>query len=204
MRYIKKIPPTDKLFCEGLLSRGWRKLKEPVSIGTAILYSVPFMILTFAIEIFLIYFLYAPFREMIDGKREFGFEIAINISTLLDVFLIIAFLLIHEFIHACFVPNGLNSDKTFWGFNGMFGFVYSEEKIKKYRFLLIAIMPYMVLSVIFPIVLSVFGFLNGFICFLCLINAGGSCVDLLNIILIGMQVPKDSYIVSSGLETYFK
>ena len=51
--------------------------------------------------------------------------------------------------------------------------------------------------------LRIFGLLNGFVCLLCLINAGGSCVDLLNIILIAIQVPKDSYIVNSGVETYF-
>ena len=140
LRHIKKIPPADKLLCEQLLSSGWRKLKEPENIWTAILYSIPFMILTFVIEIFLIYFLYTPFREMIDGKSPFMFETEININILLYLVFIIVFVLIHEFIHACFVPNILSSDKTFWGFNGMFGFVYTEEKIRKYRFLLISIM----------------------------------------------------------------
>lgn len=204
MKYIKKIPPTDKLFCEDLLRSGWKKLKEPANIGIAIIYSLPFAILTFVFEILLIYFLYTPFREMIDGKRAFMIEIQININTLLYVVFIIVFLLIHEFIHACFVPNILNSDKIFWGFNGMFGFVYTKEKIKKYRFLIISVMPYIVLSFVFPIVLNSLGVLNGFMCLLCLINASGSCVDLLNIVLIGMQVPKDSYIVNSGFETYFK
>lgn len=32
----------------------------------------------------------------------------------------------------------------------------------------------------------------------------GSSVDCLNILLILKQVPKDSYIVSNGSETYFK
>lgn len=204
MKYIKKIPPTDKLFCESLLDSGWKKLKEPADIGIYIIYSLPFAILTFVFEIFFIYFLYTPFREMVDGKRPFIFEIQININTLLYVVFTIVFLLIHEFIHACFIPNILNLDKIFWGFNGMFGFVYTEEKIKKYRFLLISIMPYILLSFVLPIVLNSLGVLNGFICLLCLINASGSCVDLLNIVLIGMQVPKDSYIVTSGFETYFK
>ena len=204
MRYIKKIPPTDKLFCESLLSSGWKKLKEPANIRTAIIYSLPFAILVSVIEIFFIYFLYTPFREVIDGQRELMFEIQININSLWYVVLIVAFLLIHEFIHACFIPNAVNSNKTFWGFNGMFGFVYTEEKIKKYRFLLISVMPYILLSFVFPIVLNLLGLLNSFICLLCLINASGSCVDLLNIVLITMQVPKDSYIVNSGFETYFK
>lgn len=46
--------------------------------------------------------------------------------------------------------------------------------------------------------------LNGFICLLCVINAYGSCVDLLNIVLISVQVPKDSYIKMNGAETYYR
>ena len=86
----------------------------------------------------------------------------------------------------------------------MFAFVYTEEKIKKSRFIIISVMPYLILSFISPIVLSSLGVLNGFLCFLCLLNAGGSCVDLLNIILISKQAPNDSYILSNGHNTYYK
>jgi hypothetical protein len=114
------------------------------------------------------------------------------------------FNVIHEFLHACFIPNVLKSDKTYWGYNGFIGFVYTTEKIKKGRYLIISIMPFILLSVLLPFILNILGWLNGYTIFLCLINAVGSCVDCLNICLVAIQVPKGSYIVSNGLETYFK
>lgn len=204
MRYIRKIPPADRVFCDRLVLNGWNRLKEPASLGAAVVCSLPFAIFAFVTELVLIYFLYAPFRELIDGKNGFVFEIQINIMMLLYIALIIIFLLLHEFVHACFIPGFSRSQKTYWGFNGIFGFVYTEEIMKKETFLLISVMPYLLLSFALPVVFKLFGVLNGFVCFLCVLNASGSCVDLLNLVMIAKQVPKGSSIVSSGFETYFK
>ncbi|VYU37450.1 hypothetical protein [Clostridium tertium] len=62
--------------------------------------------------------------------------------------------------------------------------------------------PLMIINLHF--ILKLFGLLNGFTIALCVINAMGSSVDCLNILLILKQVPKNSYIVSNGSETYFK
>ncbi|MGV8906228.1 MAG: DUF3267 domain-containing protein, partial [Acetobacterium sp.] len=110
----------------------------------------------------------------------------------------------HEFLHACFIPNVLKSDKIYWGINGFFGFVFTTEKIKKGRFLIISIMPFILLSVILPLILNILGLLNGYIILLCLINAMGSSVDCLNMCLIAIQVPNGSHIMNNGFETYFK
>ena len=203
MRYIRKIPPANRAFCDKLVQDGWNRLKEPASLGAAVVCSLPFAIFAFAAELFLIYYLYTPFRELIDGKSGFVFAIQINMMTLWYIALIIVFSLLHELIHACFVPDFVHSKKTYWGFNGIFGFVYTEEQIKRNRFLLISVMPYLLLSFALPVVFKLFGVLNGFVCFLCVINATGSCVDLLNLVLITMQVPKNASIISSGYETYF-
>ena len=204
MRYIRKIPPANRAFCDKLVQDGWNRLKEPASLGAAVVCSLPFAIFAFAAELVLIYFLYTPFRELIDGKNGFVFEIQINVMMLLYIALIIVFLLLHEFVHACFIPGFSRSQKTYWGFNGIFGFVYTEEIIKKETFLLISVMPYLLFSFVLPVVLKALGLLNGFVCFLCVLNASGSCVDLLNFVMIAKQVPKGSSIVSSGFETYFK
>jgi len=111
---------------------------------------------------------------------------------------------IHEFLHACFIPNVLKSDKTHWGINGIYGFVSTTEMIKKGRFLLISIMPFFLLSILLPFVLHVVGFLNGYTILLCLINATGSCVDCLNMCLVAIQVPNGANIINNGFETYFK
>jgi hypothetical protein len=111
---------------------------------------------------------------------------------------------IHEFLHACFIPNILKSDKTYWGINVFCGFVFTTEKIKKGRFLIISIMPLILLSIIFPFILNILGWLNSYTILLCLINAMGSCVDCLNICLVAIQVPNGSYILNNVFETYFK
>ena len=70
--------------------------------------------------------------------------------------------------------------------------------------MLISIMPLLLLSFILPAVLSIFGISNWFIIFLCIINAGGSCVDVLNMFLIAGQVLQNGTIVNNGYSTYFK
>jgi magnesium-transporting ATPase (P-type) len=134
MRYIKKIPPADKELSGKLLSERWKKLKEPSSLGMAILLSVPFMFINGIISMAIAYYLYPPLKEHINSGT---FSLTINFLTLLILITIMAvFNVIHEFIHAFFIPNVLKSDKTYWGFNVFFGFVYTTEKIKKCRHLI--------------------------------------------------------------------
>lgn len=204
MRYVKKIPPTDKELRNELLSNGWTKLKEPSNLGMATLLSVPFMFINGILFMVIAFYLYPPLKEVFNSENDFSINFTVNLFTLIYVVIIFGFMTIHEFLHACFIPNVLKSDKTYWGINGFFGFVHTTERIKKSRFLIISIRPFILLSVILPFILNILGLLNGFTIFLCLINAVGSCVDCLNICIVGMQVPSGSYIVNNGFETYFK
>ena len=203
MRYVKKIPLTDRELSNKLISEGWTKLKEPSNLGIATLLSVPFMFINGAISMVIAFYLYPPLKELLNSKQGFSLSFTVNLFTLIFLVIIFAFMALHEFVHVFFIPNILKSDKTYWGINGFFGFVYTTEKIKKGRFLIISIMPFILLSVILPFILNILGWLNGYIILLCLINAMGSCVDCLNICLVVMQVPNDSYIVNNGFETYF-
>lgn len=81
-------------------------------------------------------------------------------------------------------------------------FVYSTQKLKKSRFILVSIAPFFVLSILFPIVLSFMGWLNLYTIILCLINALGSSVDFMNVFNIITQVPNKSLLVLNGMETY--
>jgi hypothetical protein len=204
MKYIKKIPPADTELKNKLLSEGWTKLKEPSNLGTVILFSIPFMFINGAVSLFIAFYLYPPLQEILKIGYELSFSFTVNFFTLIFVVVMVLFLTIHEFLHACFIPNVLKSDKTYWGFNGFAGFVYTYEKIRKGRFLIISIMPFFLLSIVLPFVLNIFGWLNGYTIFLCLINAMGSCADCLSICLVALQVPNGSYIINNGFETYFK
>lgn len=204
MKYIKKIPPTDSDFSNMLISTGWKKIKEPSNLNEAILQSIPFMIINGIIFMVIAYCIYPPIEEFINSKNSISVTLNINIMTLLYIAITFLFMTIHEFIHACFIPDFLKSDKTYWGINILFGFVCTTEKIKKSRYIIISIMPFILLSIIFPLILSTFGLLNEFILFLCLLNAMGSCIDFLNIWNILRQAPNGSYIVNNGGETYYK
>ena len=116
----------------------------------------------------------------------------------------IVFITLHELIHAAFIPNAFHSSKTLWGIIGLGVFIYTTEAISKRRFIMISIMPYIVLSLLFPLVMSILGGLNGYTILLCLINAMGSSVDFLNGYLILVQVPDDALILSNGRETYYR
>jgi len=87
-------------------------------------------------------------------------------------------------------------------FNG--GFVATTEKISKIRFIMISVMPYFLISILFPIILGACNVLNIYIVALIVVNAMASSVDVLNLLLILFQTPKNSYIINNGFETYFK
>lgn len=204
MKYIKKLPDTDKALSEKLTLNNWKKIKEPSNFTWTILLSTPFMLINGAIEMFIFYNLYTPLQDFLKSNEGFNITLELHLVTLLFIPVIFIFMTIHEFLHACFIPNVLKSDKTYWGINGICGFVTTSEKIKKSRFLLISIMPLLILSIVLPFVLNAFGWLNGYTIFLCLLNAMGSCVDCLNICLIATQVPNGAYVLNNGFETYFK
>lgn len=127
---------------------------------------------------------------------------------LLDVLLFITasfvLLIVHELTHMLLIPNFIKSDKTSWGITLNGGFVATTEKISKIRFMMISVMPYFLLSIIFPIILGACNILNNYLVALIVVNAMASSVDILNLLLILFQTPKNSYIINNGFETYFK
>ena len=204
MRYVKKIPSTNEELSNKLILEGWTKLKEPSNLGIATLLSAPFIFINGAISMVILLYLYPPLKEFLNSQQGFSLSFEVNLFTLIYFVSIFVFMAIHEFFHACFIPNILKSDRIYWGINALYGFVYTTEEIRKGRFIIISIMPFILLSVILPLILNVLGWLNGYTILLCLINAMGSCVDCLNICLVLIQVPNSSYIVNNGVETYFK
>ncbi|EJO5347750.1 DUF3267 domain-containing protein [Clostridium botulinum] len=204
MRYTKKMPWTDKELSKKLLLEGWTRLKEPTNLSMAILLSIPFMFINGFISMIISFYLYNPLKEFFMDNNGFKLKVTITPVVIIYIGIIFLFMTTHEFIHASFIPNMLKSDKTYWGINAFCGFVFTTEKIKKRRFIIISIMPFILLSIILPFILNSLGLLNWFTILLCLINSMGSCVDFLNICLVTIQVPKGAYIINNGFETYFK
>ena len=202
MKYAKKIPEPGPELREALLAEGWKQIKEPQSLFWAILFSIPFMIIN-ALICYLILFLVNPsYAHLVyDFLYSGSWYFTIRFDYIAYVYL---FLIAHEFIHLVFIPNFYRSEKTYIGIKPWGGFVFSTEKLSKGRFLLITVAPFVVISVLAPIILGLADLLRGFLLFLIFLNAFASSVDSLNAVLTAIQVPNGSTIVGNGFETYFK
>lgn len=182
-----------------MLSEGWKKVKAPSNPNIAFLLSIPFVILNGLIFISIAYYLYPQTRELLSALNtndNFILTFTIDFTTLLELFALMLLMLIHEFLHFCSIPNFIKSDKVYWGMNLLYAFVYTTEEIKKERFIFISVLPLIILSIIFPIILGILVCLNEFILFLGFANAIGSGLDCLNICILLAQVPKGAYIVN--------
>lgn len=202
MKFIKNIPEEDDLLKIKLLNNDWHILKEPSSIKNSILISIPLMLFLAFIYLRLIAYINPNIYVFFDIKRKlFSTLRSIDLPFLISFYI---FTLIHEFIHLIFIPNAFKSDKVYIGIKLTYGFVYTSEEIIKSRFIILVIMPFLILSIIAPIVLNMLDLLSINICLLGLFNAIGSSVDLLSIILVVTQVPNKSILRSNGIRTYFK
>lgn len=216
MKYIKRIPQEKEEVTEKLIQDGWKILKEPSSFIAVIAVSMPIsiilMFITFAyfgvifpdrinLAYFGVIFLDRINRFNADG---ISIEFSINFKVIFPIVGILIYTFLHEMLHAVTIPHAVHSNKTFWGMNGCFGFVYSEEKIKKGRYLLVSVAPLFILSFVVPLICRIFNFYHWYLLLLCIINAGGACVDIFNIILIARQVPAGGTIVCNGRKTLFQ
>lgn len=203
MKYVKKMPAIDHELSIRLFSDGFKKIKEPGNLALAVLLSFPFVFVLGGVTAWLAYLLKPELFAFMQSE-SFHITIPIDIKSLLFLIMVFVYMFIHEMIHVIFIPDFLKSDKTYWGLNGLFGFVFTTEPIKKFRFIIISVMPFFLLSLVALVIFYFVGLLNWFTLGLCLINAAGSCVDFLNLLLIATQVKNGQIIINNGFETYYK
>jgi len=200
MKILNKLPKSNPNLHVDLIENGWIPMKEPKNLTSAILLSIPLMIVASMISIGVInIFSSISLRDF--GFTSGGISITINFSVILGIVLL---LIIHELLHLMFIPNFMKSEKTSVGLTLFGGFVVTEEEISKSRYMFITIAPFMILSIFFPLIFSAFGLLTTTLKFLIILNSLGSSVDLLNLLLIMKQVPKNATIKCNGPNTYWK
>lgn len=200
MKLRNKLPQSDPILHVELINNGWIPMKEPKNLISAILLSIPLMIVASMISIGVINIFSSIFL------RDFGFSSgAITITIKFSIILWLALLMIiHELLHLMFIPNFMKSEKTFVGLTLLGAFVITEEEISKSRYIFITVAPFIILSIILPLILSVVGLLTTTLKILVILNAMGSSVDLLNLLLIMKQVPKHATLTCNGPNTYWK
>jgi hypothetical protein len=184
---------------EKLIDSGWSVLREPISLPSAIFASFPLMALNLLISSAVIgIFSQVTLAEF--GFKQDTFSITINLTIILGVIFLV---IIHEFLHLIFIPNLGRSSSTIFGLTLLGGFVATEEEMRKSRFMLITIAPFIIGSVILPLFLGFLGWLNPQVKLLILLNAMASSVDMLHAILVFIQVPSDVILMNNGPRTYW-
>ncbi len=200
MKILNKCPKSNPNLHVDLIKNGWIPMKEPKNLVSAILLSIPLMIVASMISIGIIN-IFSSISLKDVGFTSGGISITINLSVILGIVLL---LIIHELLHLMFIPNFMRSEKTFVGLTLFGAFVITEEEISKSRYMFITIAPFIIISIIFPLILSVFGLLTTTLKLLIILNSIGSSVDLLNFLLIRKQVPKNATLTCNGSNTYWK
>ncbi|MEK4091984.1 DUF3267 domain-containing protein [Viridibacillus sp. FSL H8-0110] len=200
MKILNKLPKSNPNLHLELMKDRWIPMKEPKNLTSAILLSVPLMIVAAIISIVIINIVSSI------SLRDFGLtpdaiSITINLSIIFWLFLL---LILHELFHLIFIPKFIKSEKTYVGFTLFGGFVITEEEISKSRYIFITIAPFLIISIIMPLILNGFGLLTTTLKFLIILNSLASSVDLLNLFLIIKQVPKNATLKSNGPNTYWK
>lgn len=200
MKISRKYPIFDESVERELLTKSWIALREPKNVWSSILLSLPFMFLNGWITISIVT-LFSPLTLKEFGISDNSVEINFNLIYVGALWLLVV---IHEILHLVFIPNFHKSKITYIGLSWFGGFVITEEKMSKIRFLIISIAPYLLLSILLPLVLGWLGLLSTPIKILVLLNSLASSVDILVFFLVLFQVPKHAVIVNGGPRTYWK
>ncbi|MGP4108476.1 DUF3267 domain-containing protein [Virgibacillus sp. L01] len=175
-------------------------MKEPENVWTAILLSIPFMLLNAIISISILN-VFSSISLSEFGLSSDSISITINVGVIIWI---ISLIILHELLHLIFIPNFIKSQKTFIGFTLFGGYVLTEEEILKSRYIVVTIAPFVLISIILPIVLSLIGILTPTIKILILLNAMASSVDILSVVLVVTQVPRKTILTNNGTKTYWK
>ena len=200
MKILNKLPKSNPSLHLDLIKNGWVPMKEPKNLISAILLSIPLMIVAAIISIGVIN-IFSTISLNDFGLTSDSISITINFGI---IFLLVLLVVLHELLHLLFIPNFIKSEKTYIGLTLFGGFVITEEEISKSRYIFITLAPFIIISIILPLILSVFGLLTTTLKFLIILNAMASSVDMLNLLLIIKQVPKNATLKSNGPDTYWK
>jgi hypothetical protein len=202
VKFVRKLPTFSPEKQQEYLSDGWILLREPKYLALSIFLSVPLMFVLGAIA-FWVMGLFGPLSWEAFGITKVGDSFSGEISLLL-IPLILAVLLLHELIHLVMVPNFLTSPTTVFGLTWFGGFAYTEEVLARNRFILVALMPFVLISVVLPVVLGLSGLLGASARLCIFLNAAACSVDFFNIFLVLWQVPRHGRIAMNGPITYFR
>lgn len=113
---------------------------------------------------------------------------------------------VHEAVHALVHPGRGLSDRTcigLWLSRGMF-YAHCHGPMSRNRFIAILIAPFIVLSILPLIVSALTGWMHPLPVTGSVVNAFLACGDLLGVLLIVWQIPRDAMIQNQAWRTYWQ
>lgn len=204
MKYIKQLPPADPQRETLLREEGWIGLREPDTPGKILLFSFPLMGVSALITGAWLLYLQPSLLQGLALEDGFALSFTLGPGTLFPLLGMGAFFALHEFLHGAAIPRRPGRSRTYWGITPLGLFVATEEILTKARYLLISLLPFLLLSILLPLLLTFTQLLNPYLAFLILLNAMGSCADLLGVLLILFQVPRGALLQNVGPKTFYK
>lgn len=194
MKFVLNKIPEDKNF--NPQENGWISFKEPSSMYTTSLLSIFISLLNLLIVIcfFKIFKLNSNILNIIFSNNFLSF-----------LFIFIIIFPIHEFLHALSCPCSLTSNDIYFGFipKKIIFFTYYKGILSKKRYLIVSIMPFLVITLAGILLAKLFGN-DTFFQTIILCNALESYMDILGVLIILLQVPKNAVIKNEGIKSYWK
>ncbi len=113
---------------------------------------------------------------------------------------------IHELLHAICFPEGFRSPNTIIGLwpTRLVFYAHYEGEMSRDRFLAVFFAPFFGLSLLPIAIIALFQWPSLELALLCLVNGGAASVDILGILLIGLQVPRLALVRNRGWRSYWK
>lgn len=205
MKWAWGIPKANIETRNKLLEQKWTLLKQSMMSPVSVVSSVTLIFITTLITVGFALLLDPSWKDWVGRiKLENSDQMAFMAVSLIVVSMV-AVLYVHEFVHAIFLPRPF-TDRVIVGSNGAFGFTYTEQQISRERYMVVAIMPFL-LSFLGLLALSWFGYINIYTVFLCVINAGGAAADIYMIIFLLIKVPRGARVIflnTNGGELFYK
>ena len=186
MRFRLGPPPTDDTISEE--RNTWRLLNEPNPLSLQIIGIFTAVLITACIA--LVVSISVGTRHMLNVSW---------VRVILFIFLIVP-------VHAVGFEGGLVSNQVIFGFypKALSFYAHYNGKIPRNRYVIIAALPFLILTIIPLSIVAVFRPDHTYLTEIIISNGLASAADLLTIIIISLQIPRQSVLINSGMKSYWK
>lgn len=183
-------PPTDDTISEE--EDSWRLVREPSTLTLGILAICVALIIAACISLAV---------SLAIGPSHMA-----SVSWPLVILFILLIIPIHELLHAVGFEDGLASNRIVFGFYPKLFACYAHYigHIPRSRFILIAALPFLILTIIPLAMVAVFCLDYVHLTEAIISNGLASAGDILTIVFIFRETPPQSILTNSGMKTYWK